>query len=104
MVNPKLMSESDVRITAISVRSAAMRVRWNAMPVRRIASSVLTVAELAAAVTGSVMVSPDDAAETDVAGRGIDGLGVPCRRAVAAAVVGRAQMRAALQYLARDAD
>ncbi len=39
MVKPKLISDSDVRITAISVRSAARRVRWNAMPVRRDASS-----------------------------------------------------------------
>ena len=40
MVKPKLMSESDVRITDISVRSADMRVRWNDMPVRRAESSI----------------------------------------------------------------
>ena len=39
MVKPKLMSESEVRITDISVRSADMRVRWNDMPVRRAESS-----------------------------------------------------------------
>src|SRR5215471_10584521 len=100
MVKPKLMSDSAVRMTAISVRSAAMRVRWNAMPVRRIASSVVAEAVLSASVTPL----PDDAAEADVAGGGVDGLGVARRRTVAAAVIGRAQVRAALQYLARDAD
>ncbi len=39
IVKPKLMSESDVRITDISVRSALMRVRWKLMPVRRDDSS-----------------------------------------------------------------
>jgi len=34
------MSDSDVRITDISVRSALIRVRWNDMPVRRAANSV----------------------------------------------------------------
>src|SRR5262245_21094516 len=41
IVKPKLMSEIEVRITDMSVRSAASRVRWNAIPVRRMASSVL---------------------------------------------------------------
>src|SRR5215469_7992678 len=36
--------------------------------------------------------------------RSIDRLGMSCRRAIAAAIVGRAQMRAALQNLARDPD
>jgi len=40
MVKPNPISESAVRITDISVRSALMRVRWNDMPVRRAASSV----------------------------------------------------------------
>ena len=40
IVKPKLMSESEVRITDISVRSADMRVRWNDMPVRRAESSI----------------------------------------------------------------
>ena len=35
MVKPKLMSDSDVRITDISVRSALKRVRWKDIPVRR---------------------------------------------------------------------
>ena len=39
IVKPKLISDSDVRITDISVRSALMRVRWNDMPVRRDDSS-----------------------------------------------------------------
>src|SRR5215469_538177 len=104
MVKPKLMSDSAVRMTAISVRSAAMRVRWNAMPVRRIASSVVADAGLGAQLNASVTPLPDDAAEADVARRGIDGLGVACRRTVAATVIGRAQVRAALQHLARDAD
>src|SRR5262245_9078947 len=34
------MSDSEVRMTAISVRSALIRVRWNDIPVRRAASSV----------------------------------------------------------------
>src|SRR5262252_8799000 len=104
MVKPKLMSDSAVRMTAISVRSAAMRVRWNAMPVRRIASSVVIDAELGALLNASVTPVPDDAAEADVAGGGVDGLGVTRRRTVAAAVVGRAQVRTTLQYLARNAD
>src|SRR5215510_15003461 len=40
MVKPKPMSESDVRITDINVRSALIRVRWKDIPVRRAASSV----------------------------------------------------------------
>src|SRR5271170_5766728 len=39
IVKPKLISDSEVRITDISVRSALMRVRWNDIPVRRAASS-----------------------------------------------------------------
>ena len=39
IVKPKLISDSDVRMTDISVRSALMRVRWNDMPVRRDDSS-----------------------------------------------------------------
>lgn len=35
IVKPKPISESDVRMIDISVRSAASRVRWYAMPVRR---------------------------------------------------------------------
>ena len=46
----------------------------------------------------------DDAAKSDVTGRRIDGLCVSRGRPVAPAVVGRAQMRAALQHLARDLD
>src|SRR5687768_2804412 len=48
--------------------------------------------------------SPDDAAEADVAGGGVDRLGVARGRAVAAAVARRAQVRAALDDLARNAD
>src|SRR5579863_2767854 len=40
MVKPKPISEREVRITDISVRSALIRVRWNDMPVRRDESSV----------------------------------------------------------------
>ena len=40
IVKPKEISDSEVRITDISVRSALSRVRWNAMPVRRAASAV----------------------------------------------------------------
>src|SRR5690242_1616378 len=39
-----------------------------------------------------------------MARRGVDGLGVPRGRAIAAAIIRRAEMRAALQHLARDAD
>ena len=35
IVKPKLISDSEVRITDMSVLSADMRVRWNDMPVRR---------------------------------------------------------------------
>ncbi len=38
-MKPKPISESEVRITDISVRSALMRVRWNDIPVWRAASS-----------------------------------------------------------------
>src|SRR5215469_437172 len=74
------------------------------MPVRRIASSVVIDAELGALLAASVTPVPDDAAEADVARRGVDGLGVTRRRTVATAVVRSAQMRAALQHLARNAD
>jgi hypothetical protein len=39
MVKPKLISEIEVRITDIKVRSVLLRVRWNDMPVRRAESS-----------------------------------------------------------------
>src|SRR6516164_7797914 len=74
------------------------------MPVRRIASSVVTDAGLGALLNASVTPVPDDAAKADVAGGGVDGLSVAGRRTVAAAVIGRTQVRAALQHLARDAD
>src|SRR5216683_691286 len=44
----------------------------------------------------------DDAAEADMAGRGVDRLGMARRGAIAPAIVGRAQMRAALQDLPWD--
>src|SRR6516164_3529439 len=47
---------------------------------------------------------PDDAAEADVAGGGVDGLGVARRRTITPAVIRGAQMRPALQYLPWDAD
>src|SRR6202008_390535 len=74
------------------------------MPVRRIASSVAIAAELGALPNASVTPLPDNAAKTDVARGGVDGLGVARRRAVAATVIGGAKMRAALQYLAWDMD
>jgi hypothetical protein len=51
-VNPNPISDSDVRITDISVRSALMRVRWNDMPVRREDSSVEMTSPGEFAVTG----------------------------------------------------
>ena len=39
IVKPKEISDSEVRIADISVRSALKRVRWKAMPVRRAACS-----------------------------------------------------------------
>src|SRR5271155_498571 len=43
----------------------------------------------------------DDAAKADMARRGVDWFGVTRGRTIAAAIVGRAQMRAALEHLAR---
>src|ERR1700752_4559729 len=43
---------------------------------------------------------PFYASESDVARRGVDGLGVPRCGSVTPAIVGRAQMRAALEHLA----
>src|SRR5262245_14443897 len=45
-----------------------------------------------------------DAAEAHVTRRRVDSLRVPCRRPVAAAVVGRAKVRAALDHLAWNPD
>src|SRR5262249_22321604 len=47
-------------------------------------------------------VAPDDTPETDMAGGRIDRFGMARRRAIAPAVVGGAEMRAALQDLARN--
>src|SRR6516162_1800109 len=47
---------------------------------------------------------PDDAAETDMACRRIDRLRMARRRAIAPAIIGRAEMRAAFEHLARDPD
>ena len=55
-------------------------------------------------ISDHLLSSLDDAAEADMAGRGVDRLGVARGRAIAAAIVRRAQMRAALQHLARNAD
>src|SRR6188472_3252309 len=46
---------------------------------------------------------PNDAAKADVARRGVDRLALAGGRAIAQAVVRRAQMRAALDHLAREA-
>jgi len=53
-VNPKLISDSEVRITAIKVRSAAMRVRWNAIPVRRDDRSMETALDVGSVATPSI--------------------------------------------------
>src|SRR6476620_9204278 len=45
-----------------------------------------------------------DATEPNVTGRCVDWLGMARRRPVAAAIIGRAQMRSALEHLARDLD
>src|SRR5216683_1726662 len=45
----------------------------------------------------------DDAAEADMAGRGVDRLGMARRGPIAPAIVGRAEVRAAFQHFARDA-
>src|SRR5262245_14198365 len=50
------------------------------------------------------MSSPEDAAESDMAGGSVDRLGVTRRRPIAPAVIRRAQMRATLQYPARNSD
>ena len=68
-------------------------------PLRRAASAGLRERAI---TVHAIFLSPNDAAEADVARRGIDRLRVTRRRTVAAAVVGRAQMRAALQDPARD--
>src|SRR6185295_9347510 len=47
---------------------------------------------------------PDDTAKSHVARRGVDRLRVTRRRSVAAAIVRRTQVRAALEHLARNPD
>src|SRR6478735_11801537 len=47
---------------------------------------------------------PDDAPESDMAGRSIDRLGMTRRRPISTAVIRCAQMRAALEHLARNPD
>ena len=56
-MKPKPISDSDVRITDISVRSALMRVRWNDMPVRRADSSVDMRSEADFPVTASIVMT-----------------------------------------------
>src|SRR5262249_40891821 len=58
IVKPKEISDKDVRITDINVRSALKRVRWKAMPVRRAASSTLIRPESDCDVTFSVIRLP----------------------------------------------
>src|SRR3954471_8838970 len=65
--------------------------------------SALVCEDARSLVMGSSSLS-DDAAEADMARRGVDRLRVTRCRTVAAAVVGRAQMRAALQHPARNPD
>ena len=75
IVKPKPISENEVRITDISVRSALMRVRWNDIPVRRDASSVEMLAEsdcdVIRALACSSMRSPLDDVHLRVARRRI---------------------------------
>src|SRR5262249_47283044 len=54
IVKPKPISDSDVRITDINVRSALIRVRWKDMPVRRDDSSVEIAASVEFDVTRAV--------------------------------------------------
>src|SRR6185436_7853459 len=51
---------------------------------------------------GSSGLRSNDAAKTDVAGRGIHCLPLACGRAIAVTVVRRAEMRATLGHAARD--
>ena len=60
IVKPKPISDSEVRITDISVRSALMRVRWNDMPVRRIDISVRWVDNAVRCVDRSVRYSDSE--------------------------------------------
>src|SRR5690349_21204596 len=58
-----------------------------------------------ALILSVIIASPsDDAAKSDMAGRRIDRLGMACGGAIAPAVVGRAEVRAALQDLAGNFD
>lgn len=67
-MKPKEISDSEVRITDISVRSALMRVRWNDMPVRREDSSTEIRSGSDLPVIGmSVMVWPFPAARARAA-------------------------------------
>src|SRR5215475_15200735 len=48
--------------------------------------------------------TPVDASESDVAGRGVDGLRMTRGRPIAAAIIGRAKMRAAFEHFAGNLD
>ena len=92
------------------VRGGFDVVLWNRDPSKseRLAVSLdmpvaATAAEAASKADVVVTSLADDAAEADVSRRRVHRLALPGRRPVAEAVVGRAQVRPALDHLAREA-
>src|SRR5262245_64221738 len=76
------------RMATVSTRSAAPRANW------------ATVSSISRPGNRG----PRDAAEADVTRGGVHGFGEARRRPISPAIVRRAQMRAALEHLARDGD
>src|SRR5262245_5731386 len=74
--------------------------------VMRAIVSMRTTATSVAALSHSATAGPGakDAAKAQMAGGCVDGLRHACRRPVTAAVIGRAQIGAALHHLAGDPD
>src|SRR4051812_13612563 len=71
MVKPKLISDSEVRITLIRVRSALMRVRWNDSPVRRLDNSMEVRSGLdssTAGIAGTSATAPSLATKSSMVG------------------------------------
>src|SRR5262245_34580427 len=92
---------------APSADAAASVVPPSRMLRRLSAASFDPIADFVLSLSFPVVMSPsfsDHTSEADVARRRIDRLGMARGRPVAAAIVGRAQVRAALEHLARNPD
>src|ERR1700761_551334 len=102
-------SASEVNVaaaTSVDVPSSRLRRSMDRWPGSKVFLSFASTLILHSLHVRTVPVDglANHASEPDVAGRGVDRFGVARSRAIAAAIIGRAEMRAALQDFSWNAD